>query len=300
LGQYECDDGNLNNGDGCSSKCTVEEGYECTSHTDKPDVCVDVKPPTATMTLRTGNILVITFSELILSTVDSKLLSETIDVSLKKKCEVDWVLINDFQANTIHKTFQIRVSPKCSLDRDTYIVVFKDKSKIQDLAKNSLVTESLTVKTRRHNYEVIDEAAGTIGAVIKYTTTSTFIFMLFLSIFHGHAIGSLWNFINMLQMLSYLPLLNYGLPDNFRVVLTEYLSDDLFVLPFDMIPDFPYNPLNYLSAFITEPLNEKFEELDYESISFIFNFSDELLTWLFLLLIYIVLKVLECIAPKLG
>ena len=252
------------------------------------------------MTLSTENTLVITFSELILSTLDSKLLSETIDVSLKKKCEIDWVLIKNFQADTIHGTFQIKVSPKCSLNRDTYIVLFKDRSKIQDLAGNYLATEFLTTKTREYKYRVTDEIAIIIGATIKYATISTFAFMLFLSVFHGHAVGSLWHFINMIQILSYLPLLNCDLPDNFRMVLTEYLSDDLFVLPFDIIPQFPYNPLNYLSAFITEPFNEKFEDLDYESISFIFNFSDELLTWLVLLLIYIALKVLEFIAPKLG
>ena len=300
MGQYECDDGNLNNGDGCSSKCKIEEGYKCTSHTDKPDVCVDIKPPTATMTIKAGNILVITFSESILSTLDSKLLSETINLSLKKKCEVDWVLINNFQANTIHKTLQIKVSPKCSLHRDTYIVLFNDRSKIQDLSGNSLATEFLTTKTGRYKYETIGGIENIIGATIKYATMSTFVFMLFLSIFHGYAVGSLWHFINMLQILSYIPILNCDLPYNFRIILTEYLSEDFFVLPFDIIPEFPYNPLNYLSVFITEPFNEKFEELDYESISFIFNFSDELLTWLFLFLIYIILKVLECIAPKLG
>jgi len=191
-------------------------------------------------------------------------------------------------------------SPKCSLDRDTYIVLFKDRSKIQDSAGNFLVTEFLTAKAGKYKYRITDSAAGTAGAAIKYATMSTFAFMFFLSLFHGYAVGSLWHFINMLQILSYLPLLNYDLPNDFRMVLTEYLSDDFFVLPFNLIPEFPYNPLNYLSVFITEPLNERFEDLDYESISFIFNFSDELLTWLSLLLIYIVLKVLESIAPKLG
>ena len=25
----DCDDGNLNNGDGCSSSCTIESGFSC-------------------------------------------------------------------------------------------------------------------------------------------------------------------------------------------------------------------------------------------------------------------------------
>ena len=300
MGQHECDDGNLSDGDGCSSNCKIENGYKCTSHTDKPDVCVDIKPPTGTMTLRAGNTLVITFSESILSTLDSKLLSETMEVNLKRNCELDWVLIDNFQANTIHEVLRINVFPKCSLDRDTYIVQFNDRSRIQDLAGNSLATEFLTAKTGRHKYRTTDDTVGTLGAIIKYSLTSTFLLMLFLSIFLGLPIGSLWHFLNMLQILSYLPMLNYDLPDNFRTVLVEYLSGDFFALPFDMIPEFPYNPLNYLSVFITEPFNERFEELEYETISFIFNFSEGLLTWLTLLLIYIGLRVLQCIAPRFG
>lgn len=42
LGEYECDDGNLENGDGCSSKCKVEFGYKCTSRKSLPDICVDI------------------------------------------------------------------------------------------------------------------------------------------------------------------------------------------------------------------------------------------------------------------
>lgn len=33
FGLNECEDGNLYNGDGCSSTCKVEEGYICTGGT---------------------------------------------------------------------------------------------------------------------------------------------------------------------------------------------------------------------------------------------------------------------------
>ena len=32
-GIFECDDGNLNDGDGCSSTCTIETGYQCSLQT---------------------------------------------------------------------------------------------------------------------------------------------------------------------------------------------------------------------------------------------------------------------------
>ena len=46
LGEFQCDDGNINNGDGCSSECTVEEGYVCQGgNTISPDSCKDIISP---------------------------------------------------------------------------------------------------------------------------------------------------------------------------------------------------------------------------------------------------------------
>ena len=39
LGEYDCDDGNLIGGDGCSSLCRVEEGFKCNGGTpNSPDL----------------------------------------------------------------------------------------------------------------------------------------------------------------------------------------------------------------------------------------------------------------------
>lgn len=39
----ECDDGNTISGDGCSSTCSIEPGYDCTGGSiHKPDVCKEI------------------------------------------------------------------------------------------------------------------------------------------------------------------------------------------------------------------------------------------------------------------
>ena len=46
LGEYECDDGNLIDGDGCSSLCSVEEGFRCQGgNTTSADLCKDIQSP---------------------------------------------------------------------------------------------------------------------------------------------------------------------------------------------------------------------------------------------------------------
>lgn len=41
--EYECDDGNRINGDGCSSECVLEAGYVCEGGDQhKPDTCYEI------------------------------------------------------------------------------------------------------------------------------------------------------------------------------------------------------------------------------------------------------------------
>ena len=42
-GIFECDDGNLDDGDGCSSVCSIEPGYQCTLNSmDDSNVGINV------------------------------------------------------------------------------------------------------------------------------------------------------------------------------------------------------------------------------------------------------------------
>ena len=45
LGLVQCDDGNVNNGDGCNQYCLVEYGYTCSLDTAKKDICKEIVPP---------------------------------------------------------------------------------------------------------------------------------------------------------------------------------------------------------------------------------------------------------------
>ena len=59
MGEHECDDGNLVDGDGCSSTCSIETGYTCNS-----TFCWEIVSPTGSITsVSKDNIFTITFSE---------------------------------------------------------------------------------------------------------------------------------------------------------------------------------------------------------------------------------------------
>ena len=73
LGSLECDDGNLNDGDGCSSECMIEEGFECIrTSTRTPDICRSTIKPLASLSIIKGNQIVINFNKRVRSKVSSK------------------------------------------------------------------------------------------------------------------------------------------------------------------------------------------------------------------------------------
>ena len=231
----------------------------------------------------------------------SDVLEKTIEITLKKNCDMSWKLNKNFSKNTTFTELLIEITPKCPLERLMIDkILFKNVELIADLSENALATRIIRVKTSKHTHEEVDIAAEIAGELINTSSVVTLVFMLGLASFQICAVGSLWHFINMIQILSYIPLLNCKIPSNYRLVLTDYLTIKKLAIPLDFIPDFPFSPFSYLPQFMTKSLNGRFVELVYESTSFIFNFAEELSTWLFLGLFYLLLTLSAWLFPKFG
>jgi len=279
----------------------VEHGFECNSNVNSPDICIDILPPTASLKVIEQNLLRIVFSEVVKAKVSSDVLEKMIEITLKKKCDISWKLKENFPKDTTFTELLIEITPECPLKMLVFDkIFFKNLKFITDLSDNALATEAIRVKTQKYTHEEADFAAKTAGEIINILTIITLIFMLGLTSFQISAVGSLWHFINMIQILSYIPLLNCNIPSNYMLLLTDYLTAKKLAIPLDLIPDSPLNPFSYLSEFMTEPLNERFAEFDYESTSFIFNFAEELSTWLLLGLLYLLLIISAWLFPKFG
>ncbi len=102
----------------------------------------------------------------------------------------------------------------------------------------------------------------------------------------------------MVQVLNYIPLLNATLPPNLSEFLKEYLTMASIKIPFSLLPDFIPNPREWLSEFLTNPFNDRFQLFGLDSISFIWNFAEQLYTWAILLLIYLVISILSRCLPS--
>ncbi len=102
----------------------------------------------------------------------------------------------------------------------------------------------------------------------------------------------------MVQLLSYIPLINGVIPYNLEIFLRDYLSVGSIVIPLRLLPLGDFNPLSWVASFATNPFNDRFQLFGYESVSFIWNFVEQLTTWFVVLLIYLVLRVLCRVLPE--
>lgn len=102
---------------------------------------------------------------------------------------------------------------------------------------------------------------------------------------------SFWIFINMMQILSYIPVIDCNVPSKLEYFLTVHFGLSKCSIPFDLLPSWMYNPMDFIAKFKTKSLSSRFESAGYVSVSFIYNFINQLITWIALTLIYFLVHV---------
>jgi len=205
-------------------------------------------------------------------------------------CEISYKIIDNFPQNFVIRNLHISTKIHCTIKGNSEIfhVNFTNPEIISDLYQNQLKTNILHAKAMRKIYysETEEQIIGSAGQIFNISSLFMLILMIALSLLQSFAIGMFWAFINMLQVLFYIPILNCSIPSNLELFLTQYMSVCKVVIPFKIFPGYNEFLGSLLNWFKTEPVNEKFEQCGYESKSFIYNFANDLVTWTILGIIY--------------
>ncbi len=197
----------------------------------------------------------------------------------------------------------IQVSVPCSLTgkAEVFYVTFNSPALVIDQDGNPLSTPSVNAKARGFAYMDETEKAVTesTGNAFKVLSMVTIAVVLASNAMTSVASGAFWAFMDMLQLISYLPLIDLELPSNMYLFLTKYMSANSLSIPFDMLPDWIPDPTKYFDYFSGVVLDSRYVSCGYESFSFMYNMSGNLSTWLLLLLFYLLLRVLSiCSSEK--
>lgn len=184
--------------------------------------------------------------------------------------------------------------------KERFYVTFLNRSFIQDFSANTLISETIEVAALKTSYMSDREEAivGIIGVGLQSTSLLTLMLAIGINMFQSFAMGSFWLFVDTVQILSYLPLIDCLIPTNLEMVLNDYLTIGDLTIPFDILPSWVPNPKDLLVLFETLPFNERFGLAGFDSLSFVYNFAEDLFTWIILIFFYLLLKATAKLFPS--
>lgn len=171
MGVLACDDGNTLNGDGCSSVCTIEPGFECSGgNTTSPDKCRPVLPPVISNIAYYGNqTLIVYFSQAVIfnDTKIENLIKFKIEGKLNQIITFTWTYDQNLVKQALTKLL-IYFNFANSLTGDEDLIIMTPiPKKITDQAGNPLTPKTLTIRLLQYNYISAAEATQVAAAGIS-------------------------------------------------------------------------------------------------------------------------------------
>lgn len=305
LGVNECDDGNLESGDGCSSECRIEAGFECTRQTNGTDVCRVKGNFIAQLKVEEGNVLKVVFNReanvtgkgLFKEIVKAleKYMKVTLKISPQFSVDLDWNFTEDYTRTAERK--YVRMTPEVGYNLkgrvETFYVTFLQPQLIKDYYQNPLTTAVVSGPAVRN--VVIPAAVEGAGTAFDIANYVALVVTLLLA---GKSNPAFWVFLGTLQMISYAPLLHCTVPENFKLFIREYFGVSKVSIPFEMLPGWMPNFMAFATHFEVDPGNARAVEFGYVSACFLYNFAAQLITWATVLLLYLAFCVLAKLRIK--
>eukprot|EP01022_Parablepharisma_sp_SALTPOND_P036471 TRINITY_DN994_c0_g1_i1.p1 TRINITY_DN994_c0_g1~~TRINITY_DN994_c0_g1_i1.p1 ORF type:complete len:617 (+),score=12.97 TRINITY_DN994_c0_g1_i1:1501-3351(+) len=298
LGAFECDDGNLLNGDGCSSECRVEPGFACRRNIGGRSMCYPNTPLVARLSIINSNkAAILSFNRKILFVENMTESIETKFVGMVKDCQAT---VHPFEPKPEINEFLINLSIKCSIrgGQERLLVIFNDPGLFVDKNGVPLTTTTLSAKLTKNYYMDETQKAVVAATGSSFEATNYLLFAVSLGqfLFQSIALGSVWGLLNMLQILYYLPVIDLYIPPNLYDFLINYLTIANLKLPSGLFPQII--PKKWEQTLTDHFDSSLLREFGVDSYSFIYNFGFTLITWLALSIGYVILIVLDKLLPE--
>lgn len=222
----QCDDGNLDDEDGCSAECTIETNFDCLGGTpSSPDTCFYNQEPEAMIKSLDQErfVVYVEFNDQMeVTSKNANTLIKFQILGLNGDYDYDYSIKWD---NEFNKKFSVNVSPYLSLTNVTFRITFKSKD-IRNTRGKILTTQVLEGIMSQYIRDNIFDQLGIM--FIESTSTQIYIFLLVFMMFFNHE--QVYVFFNNI----YYTFILFLLPVNFdpatqriaRALLAPLLSYD--------------------------------------------------------------------------
>eukprot|EP00347_Sterkiella_histriomuscorum_P023780 403333415 len=281
FGQYQCDDENKNEGDGCNSQCQIEPQMACSGGSPtSQDTCHDIVGPQVEIVAisEQSKLISLQFKDSNGQVyTQAKRLNETdllliiTGINGEKKYNVKATISDEFQ-NT--GKMSVDFSPYFSIPADDAFIQIKFKHPNQFVDQyNNQLQNVITNKIQLKEYEYSDSATlGNIKAVGSVVSSGTSVILavnFIASLLLDKALDAFYAALNSVQILYYMPLINIPFP-KFLYTIFRYLS--YATLENELLADPISQNVNF-DNIKDQPLNDAFENYSIESQLFLQSFK---------------------------
>lgn len=236
MNSTECDDGNNENGDGCSNTCKFESGWKCDGGNEKTaDTCVSITGPTPIINIDPKNPsrVEIKFSKKISNQISLKEVYQQIVVSLEGISTKDatYSITYDEGGQAYYIDFNFKKSVV-----GAYINInFADPSKISDGFSNNLNDFKISIPFPSYYYVSTPTRETSKGFVIfSYGCQGLNVILSLLLYLQGKQ-NYFWIFLEFFQRVQYVIFINLKHP-----FFSEEFMKSFFPLQLKWLPNIPY------------------------------------------------------------
>eukprot|EP00347_Sterkiella_histriomuscorum_P008004 403346735 len=298
-GQTECDDGNTISGDGCSELCKIEYDFACNT----TGTCLYTKKPSPFIKqISKSNVLTISFDEIVKYSSAGELSVKDLEINIIKSdgTEVTFTWTGEIGSDfTACNCFQIQLDLRESVDgtevekfsnfinnflQKIQIYFRPDGEKFTSIDHSHLAVNGNSASSKVQAQDYYDpETKRTVSNVKDQATTllTTSLSLNFAVQFvMKGSMGQMFELINTIQILYYLPLI--------QVHYTEFLRDSLSGLEFAnldiLLPDKNdeqtiVNKIIPNRQFDDQPLNQAFYDFGIHGTVFMIAYKNKILVW---------------------
>ncbi|CAD8104182.1 unnamed protein product [Paramecium sonneborni] len=223
----ECDDGNNNGGDGCSSLCTLEEFYQCINLENQLTTCTFIKPPDFNLN----------------SLSDKKNQTQIIELTFTKSVklmypsQIEEIIIFRITPEIIHQlTIVPQLNISIHLNNPIYQVFIQfqeyvENPKLEVQISKYVIQDEFNLELYNYNksinlgnpFIISETTKQQVVSIVKFNDAMMYSLASIagLALLTGNILMIL-NLLDLLQSLSYIRYMQYQFPPHLRQFLETY------------------------------------------------------------------------------
>ncbi|CAK66884.1 unnamed protein product (macronuclear) [Paramecium tetraurelia] len=260
----QCDDGNVDNNDGCNHSCQVEDGYQCQTLCEKilyPSILFELNPQdvkyNSQRTVRIKTDQLVSISGSINSIMKFK-------INNLNQYDITFVDLTQYSDQYSHLFLELNIQLQSVVSNPQLICQIINQDAIKNQQGNSFehknyVTSLLEFQTPSNSTESATDGLIKLSRYILYLLLG---FAILAFLFGG--LNIFWNLLDVLQLVSYLQFLNVEYPYNVKNYFTIF-----GFAQFDFLKQY-IDLEQYISQYVNTPdADPKFRNEGYSTVFYV-------------------------------